>query len=135
MPAAEQAREFLLQAGVHLLEGLLEARAGLFVDLAHRLLERAQRIRQVGVLAVQVFLALGLLLELIDRGEIHLAQPRHVGTHGAELVLPARRVRIRRQRRDDLREFMLGGHELLGERLAANPALLGRQARLFDGVA
>ena len=80
-----------------LLEGVLEARARLLVDLAHGLLERGQRIGQVGELAIQVVLALGLLLELIDRGEIDLSQARHIGAQSIDLLLPGRDIRLRGQ--------------------------------------
>src|SRR3546814_9007258 len=67
--AAEQARIDLLHARVDPVEGVLEAAAGLAVDLADRVLQRVQRGGEVGVLGVEVFLALRGLGVLGDRGQ------------------------------------------------------------------
>ena len=75
MTAAEQPREALLQAGVDAIERVLEARARFAVDLADRRFERLERVGQILELPVQVFLALGLFLELVDRRQVHLAEP------------------------------------------------------------
>ena len=72
--AAEQTRKFLLQSGIHPIEGVLETRPRLAIDLAHRRFERLQRIGQILALAVQVLLALRLFLELADGRQVHLPQ-------------------------------------------------------------
>jgi hypothetical protein len=64
--AAEESRKLVLESAVDAVKRVLEARARLAVDLADRLLERVQCIGQVGELPIQVFLAFGLLLELVD---------------------------------------------------------------------
>ena len=74
MTAAEQAREALLQAGVDAIERVLETRARFAVDLADRGFQRLERVGQILELPIQVFLALGLFLELVDRRQIHLAE-------------------------------------------------------------
>ncbi len=87
------------------------------------------------MLALQILLAFGLLLQLIDGGEIDLAEARHFRAQLVDLVLPRRHARIRRQALGDLRQLVLGGRELFGQRLAPHAALLRRHARLLDGIA
>jgi hypothetical protein len=58
MAAAEQAREQLLQTGIDLVEGFLETRARLAVDLADGVFQGLQRLDQIGVLRIQILLAL-----------------------------------------------------------------------------
>src|SRR5690606_14493859 len=70
---AEEARKLLLQPRIDAAEGVLEARARLAVDLAHRLFERFERGGQVGELPVEILLALRVLLQFVDRREIDLA--------------------------------------------------------------
>jgi hypothetical protein len=91
MAAAEQPRKFLLEAGIHPIERVLKARARLAIDFAHRGLERLQRVGQILALAVQIFLALRLLLEFADRGEVDLAQALDLALGLLELSLPGLR--------------------------------------------
>src|SRR6185437_7433485 len=58
VPAAEEPRKPLLEAGVDALESLLEARARLLVDAPHRLLQRLERRSQISELPIEVLLAL-----------------------------------------------------------------------------
>ena len=74
MAAAEQAREQFLDAAVDPVEGVLEAAAGFPVDLADGRLQGLKGRGQVGVLGVQVLLALALLLELGDRRQVDRLQ-------------------------------------------------------------
>ncbi len=135
MSAAEQARKLLLQAGIDALEGLLEPRAGLLVDPAHGLLEGIQRRGEVRVLAVEVLLALGLLLQLIDRGEIHLAELLQVDAHLRERLLPLRHARLFREPRVNLRKLEARLGKLLGEALPPDPGFLGGHAGRFHRLA
>src|SRR5690606_13946843 len=68
--AAEQLREELLESLVQLVEGLLETGPGLAVDFSNYAFEGLQGTHQVGVLGVEVGLALGLLLELVDGDQV-----------------------------------------------------------------
>ena len=90
MATAEQPRELVLEAGVDAIEGVLEARAGFLVDLAHRLFERVERLGEIGELAVEILLALALFLQLVDGGEVHLAELLEVGARGVQRFLPTR---------------------------------------------
>ena len=94
--AAEQARIQLLHAGVDAVEGVLEAAAGLAVDLADRVFQRFQRGGQVGVLRVEVFLALRGFGVFRDRGEVDRLQPAQLGVEIGDRLFPRRRRRRRR---------------------------------------
>ena len=133
--AAEQARELLLQAGVDPIERFLEAAARLAVDLADRFLERGQRVRQVGELAVEVFLALGLFLEFIDGREVDLAEPLDLLARLGEALLPGGDVRLRHETRSDVRQLEARRRELLEQRLAAQAQLLNRELHVLEQVA
>ncbi len=74
--------------------------ARLAVDLLDRGLERFERVGQILELTIEIFLALGLFLELVDRRQIHLAQ-------AIDLL---RQVRQTSAPRDDVR---LGRHLLV----------------------
>src|SRR5690606_13578302 len=74
MAAAEETREQPAEPLIGLLERLFEARPRFPVDLPDRILERLERFGEIGELRVEVLLALGLLLELVDRGEIDRAE-------------------------------------------------------------
>src|SRR5215472_8193530 len=79
MAGADQARKLLAQAGVDALEGILEARTCLAVDAPHGLCQRIERRGEIGELTVEVLLALTLLAQLVDGGEVHGAEPFDVG--------------------------------------------------------
>src|SRR5580692_13143150 len=87
------------------------------------------------MLAIQVFLALSLLLQLVDRGEIDLTQARDFSAYLIELLIPGGDGRILGQALGDIHQFVLRSRELLDERLAPDAAFLRREARLLDGVA
>ena len=70
MTAAEEAREELLEAMIDLVVGVLEASAGLAIDLADGGLQGLEGARDVGVLLVQIDLALLLLIELLDGRQV-----------------------------------------------------------------
>jgi hypothetical protein len=74
MAAAEQLGEVRRQAGVDLVEGLLETGARLPVDLLDGVLEDVERLGQVRQLRVQIFLTLLLLGILVDGGHVDVAQ-------------------------------------------------------------
>ena len=131
MTAAEQLREFVLQAGVDAVEGVLEARARFLVDLAHRLFERGERGGDVGELPVEVFLALARFLELVDGREVHLAELLEIGARALQRFFPGRHRGIGGQPGEDLREIEARGGELLHEAFAAHARFLRHQARLF----
>ena len=95
MTAAEQAREALLQAGIDAIERVLEARARFAVDLADRRFERLQRVGQILELPIEVFLALGLLLELVDRRQVDLAEALDLLRQVRERLFPRGHVRFR----------------------------------------
>src|SRR5580693_7454526 len=107
MTSAEQAREFILEPGVDALEGLLEARARLTIDAAHRLIEGREGIGEIGELTVEIFLALGVLLELVDRSEVDLAELLEIRAQLGERLLPLRHVRFGRESLADLSEIEL----------------------------
>src|SRR5436190_5020209 len=144
--AAEQAREELADARVDAIERLLEARARLAVDLLDRALERIQRLGQVLVLRVEVVLALGLLAEFLDRGQVHGLEPPHLLAQVLELRLPGRRVgafgqlglqRLGREpERGDVLDQGLGAQAraLLAQARGAQRLVLGGELG-FDAVA
>src|SRR5579863_182751 len=133
VPAAEEPRKALLQTGVDALESLLEARARLLVAAPHRLLDGVERGGQVVELPIQVLLALGLLLELVDRGEVDLAEPLDARARLGEPVLPCRDRRIGREGLLHFRELEARLRELLGERLAPDTVLLRGEPRRLHG--
>ena len=96
MAAAEQARIQLLHAGVDAVEGVLEAAAGLAVDLADRVFQRFQRGGQVGVLRVQVLLALRGLGVFVDRGQVDRLEPAQLAVEVVDGLLPDLRLACRR---------------------------------------
>src|SRR5690606_8341314 len=73
--AAEQAREKAPQTLVRLLVSVLELRTRLTIDLADGFLEGLERLGEIVKLRVEVGLALGLLLELVDCGQVDRAAP------------------------------------------------------------
>src|SRR6476660_5900757 len=95
MTATEQARESLLKAGIDAIESILKARTSFAVNLANGRLERFERIGKVFELPIQVFLALRLFLELIDRSEIHLTQSFDLLSHVDQRLFPGDHVRFR----------------------------------------
>src|SRR5690606_19189110 len=133
--AAEQARETLLQSGVDAVERILEARARFTVDFADRRLEGLERLGEILELSVEVFLALGLLLELIDRGEIHLTEPLDLAGKLGEAALPFGDIRLWRHFLVDLLQIELRGAELLEQRFAPHLQLLRRQAHVLQAGA
>ena len=68
MAATEQSREQLGHSGVGVVECFLESRTRLAIDLADRILQRLQRLGQIGKLRIQIFLARRLLFVLVNRG-------------------------------------------------------------------
>ncbi len=135
MAAAEQARELLAQPHVDALEGVLEARACLLVDAPHRLGQRVERGGEVGELTVEVFLALRLLAQLVDGGEVHRPEPLDVGARLGEDYFPGGDIRLGAQPGEHHGELAAGGDELLGERGAAHVGLLRGEARLLHRFA
>ena len=129
MAAAEQARELLAQPGVDALEGILEARARLLVDAAHRILQRGQRRVQVGELPVQVFLALGVLAQFIDRRKIDLPELLDLGARLGEGGLPFEHAGLGGKTGEHARQIGAGLGELLGQRRTPHVRLLGGQPR------
>src|SRR6185436_1242965 len=130
--AAEQFREALLQTGIDAVERVLEARARLAVDLADRRFERFERVGQILELAVQVFLALGLVLELVDGREVHLPEALDLAGDFREIRLPGGHVRFRRHLLIHRGELELRSFELLQQRLAPDLELLRRHAHVFE---
>ena len=124
-----------MQAGVDAVEGVLEARARLAVDLAHRRLERLQCVGEILALPVQVLLALGLLLEFADRREIHLAQALDLALGLLQLRFPGLDRRLRCERGEQFREFEVRRRQLFGDAFAAHAHLLRREPRLIQAGA
>ena len=133
--AAEQARKFVLQAGVDTIEGVVETRARLPIHLAHGLIEGVQCIRDIGELTIQIGLALVLRGELIDRGQIDLAELFDVQAQLLEPLLPGLRLRVRVEIREHGAELTTRSRELLEQSLASHARGLGREPRLFHGLA
>src|SRR5690606_37382217 len=116
--AAEQPRETLLQSGVDAIERVLEARTRLAIDLADRRFQRFERFGEILELAIEVFLALGLFLELVDRSQIHLAEPLDLLRQLRERLLPCTDLRFRRHLLVEGRQIELRRLELFEQRLA-----------------
>jgi hypothetical protein len=102
------------------------------LDLAHRLFERVERGGDVGELPVEVFLALAGLLELVDGGQVHLAQLLEVDARRVQRFFPGRDRGVRGETGEDLGELETRGGELLRQALAAHARFLRGHARLFD---
>ena len=73
--ATEETGEDLLEALVHRVVGLLEQALALAVHLLDRLIELPERVLEVLLLRAEVLEALGLLVVLLDRGEVDLTHP------------------------------------------------------------
>ena len=132
MPAAEQAGKFLLQARVHPIERVLKSRTGLAIDFAHRRFESVQGVGEILALTVEVFLALRLLLELADGGEIHLAETLDLALGLLQAGFPGFPCRFGAEPGDEIGQLEAGRRQLLGDALAPNADLLRRQARLIQ---
>ncbi len=88
--ATEYPGEEVLQAGIHLVEGVAEPAARFLVDFANGGGECLQRRFQVLVLGIEIMLALGLQGIFIDGREVDRPQPRHPGSHTFKGKLPLR---------------------------------------------
>jgi hypothetical protein len=84
--------------------------------------------------AIEILLALGLFLELVDRGEIHLAEALDPAGHVGEVLLPGAHRGFGYEAQQHGVELESRGGELLEQRLAANTRLLGGQRGGTDGV-
>src|SRR5690606_30297277 len=92
-------------------------------------------------LRVQIRLALGLLLELVDRGEVDRAEPLNLALDLLDLLVPRGGVGVGREARDDLLERETGLGKLLRYGFRAyfrlanrKPHGIGRLAQLVDGL-
>src|SRR5690606_4338440 len=98
LATAEELREQLAEVAVDRVVGLLQQLAGLAIDAPDRVLERADRLVQVGRLPVQEALALAGLRELVERSQIHRAQRGDRVGQARHLALQPRRPRRLRER-------------------------------------
>src|SRR5262249_57485945 len=105
------------------------------VDGGHGFGEGSEWGGEVGELTVEVLLALALIAQLVDGGEIHRAEPLDVGACGAEALFPGRDVSLRWQLRLHGGELATALRELLGERRTAHVRLLRRETRLLHRLA
>ena len=94
-----------------------------------------ERRGDVGKLAVEVFLALARLLELVDGREIHLPEFLEIGARASQRFLPGRHRGIGSEPREDLREFEARGRKLLDESFAPYARFLRHETRLLDAGA
>ncbi len=133
--APEQARELLLEARVDAVERVLETRSGLAIDLADRLVEGVERLGEVSELPIEVFLALGLLGQLLDGGKVDRAEPLDLSRDLGERRFPGGCTRLGRDLRPDVVELEPRGRELLEHRVAPQLGLLHREADLLEGLA
>ena len=131
-PPPNKPREFVLQSAVDAVEGVLETGSRLAVDLADGLLERVQGIRKVGELPVEVLLALGLLLQLVDRRQVDGAETLDPFGDFHELLIPREDGRILGERGRHPLEIELGRRKLLDQRLAADTRLLHAETDLRE---
>ncbi len=69
--------------------------------LLHRLFERGERRSDVRELAIEVFLALGLLLELVDRGKVDLAQLLEIRARARQGFFPGGHGGVGGEARED----------------------------------
>src|SRR5262249_10896704 len=96
--AAKQAREVLGEALADGLERLAEAAPTGAVDPRDRIAQRRERALEIALLIGEEPESLLLLLVLLDRAEIPLAERRELPAHLVELPPPLRRRRAREQR-------------------------------------
>src|SRR5690606_19796716 len=128
MAAAEETREEPPQPLIRLVERLLETRAGFPIYLSDRLLERLERFGEIRELRVEVLLALGLLLELVDRGEIDRPKALDLPLDRFERLVPDGRRRILGKLGEDLLELETGLLKLLGDGLETDLRLPRRES-------
>src|SRR5690606_167529 len=128
MAAAEETREEPPQPLIRLVERLLETRAGFPIYLSDRLLERLERFGEIRELRVEVLLALGLLLELVDRGEIDRPKALDLPLDRFELLVPGGRRRILGKIGEDLLELEAVLLKLLGDGLEPELRLPRRES-------
>ena len=86
---------------------------------------------EVRELAVEVFLALGLLLQLVDGGEVHLAELLDVRLHALQRVFPDGHAGVGGQALLDLRQLEARGGELLRDGLATHARFLRGELALL----
>ncbi len=86
--AAEQPGKQFLDTLVDPFEGVLEPRPRLAVDLGDGAFQRLQRLDQVVVLRIEVFLALRFLLVFLDGRQVHRLQPGNTQVQALDFGLP-----------------------------------------------
>ncbi|KGD44404.1 hypothetical protein DO72_5716 [Burkholderia pseudomallei] len=135
LPAAEQAREQIAEMAVHFVEGRLQERARFLVDLADRVLERLDRVRQIGRLRIEEHLALARGRELVERRHVDRAERVDRVVDPRDLALQVRRLHVRHELFLQRGLVDLGRRELLGELLARHTRRLLLQLQLGDAIA
>lgn len=84
-----------MKATVHLVEGFLKTGPGFPVDLPDRLFQRGQGFLEISVLRIKVLLALLLLLELLDGGQVDRAEAIDAAIEGSSCSSTAPRFSTR----------------------------------------
>ena len=133
--ATEEPRELFLETRIDPVEGFLEAALGLAIDAADGILERRERVGQVRMLPVEVLLALGLFPELVDRGQVDLAEPLDLLAGLAESHFPVRTVASAVSPAVVTAELEPRCRKLLEQRLATHPQLLHREPHAVEQLA
>ncbi len=110
-----------LQTVIDLVEGFLETRAGLAIDFADGVFQRLQRLGQIGILRVQIGLALTLLGEFVDGGEIDRTQALNARGDAFHIFVPERSIRLRRQCGQQSLQLDLGLGELFQQASGGGP--------------
>ncbi len=129
--ATEEPREERLKTAVDPIKRVFEAATRLTVHFAYRLLQCRQRLRQVGMLLVEVTLALGLLFVLVDGDQIYGAEPIDLGLQLLNPCLPALLSCIGWKLSYDLLQLELAFAHLLRQPVASGDTLLACDTGLF----
>jgi hypothetical protein len=132
--AAEQPREELLDAGIDLIEGLFEPRAGFTIDLADGRLQGLQGAADIGVLRIEIAHALGLFLEFVDGGEVDVAEAGDAVADAIQLRGPGLGVGAGVDVGEDRLWALAFGLELFFLRLASDQAFLALHALAIEGA-
>ena len=130
--AAEQARELFLEPAIDVVIGILETRARFLVDPGYCVLERFQRSRHIGMLLINIFLALLLFLVFVDCGKIDRSKTRDALFDSGYLLAPVRTAGIRFQGCKQHLSLMSRFLQLLDRCLAAHAQLLAVQFHLLQ---
>ena len=135
LPPANSRGERRPEMLVDPLESLPKADPGLAIDLLNCRVQGCERLLEVGMLRIEVSLALGLLLVLVDRSEVDRPEPRNPTRNRFELRGPVVGIGLGSEAIEQLVEPLAGGIHALPDRPAENERLLALDAETLQRLA